>query len=395
MTTTPAPLPAPATAGTVLALIRSGAASTRAAVGAVTGLSRTAVSARITALQEAGLVVEGGEAPSGGGRPPTMLRFDQRAGVVLAVAVGRSRSQLAVCDLAGEVLAGDTADHEPGLGPDELLPGILERCSHLLDRAGRAAAEVRAVGVSIPGAVDRTRGASLDCPVLPGWDGVPLAPYFRQLTEAPVFLDNDANVLALSERGEHLDDFDNLLLVKASTGLGAGIVVDGALVRGAWGAAGELGHVKAPAAAGLACRCGEEGCLEAVAGGWALVQELRDAGRDVGHVRELVELALDGDADARALIRVAGRHVGEALAAAVDLLNPGAVVLGGDLAAAYDTFVAGVRAGLYAHAAPVVTRELQVLQSTHGAEAGVVGCARMALDVVLDPAHVDRMLAER
>lgn len=385
----------PATAGDLLALIRSGTATTRADIGRLTGLSRTAVSSRLAALLSVGLVVEGEEAPSGGGRPPTTLRFDKDAGVVVAVAIGRSRSQLGVCDLAGEVVAGDTEDHEPGLAPDDLMPGILSRCRKLLKKAGHGPADVRGVGVSIPGSVDHEKGASLDSPVLSGWDGVPLAPYFQELGGAPVFLDNDANVLAISERDALLREHRDLLLVKASTGLGVGIVVGGRLVRGAWGAAGELGHTKAPSAEGLACRCGERGCLEAVAGGWALVQEMRARGREIDHIRVLVELAVSGDAEARSLIRESGRRVGEALAFAVDLLNPEAVVLGGDMAEAYDTFVAGLREGLYANAASVATRRLQVLQSTYGAEAGVVGCAQLALEAILEPTAVDRLLSGR
>jgi predicted NBD/HSP70 family sugar kinase len=383
----------PATAGEVLALIRSGSATTRSAIAAATGLSRTAVSARLASLMEAGLVVGGEEAPSGGGRPPSTLRFNSDVGVVLAVAIGRSRTQLAVCDLAGGIQAQDARDHAPGLAPDKRMAGILERLRSLLADAGRAATDVRAIGISIPGTVDHDNVASLDSPLLPGWDGVPLAPFFAEFAGAPVFLDNDANVLAASETGSLLSTYDDLLLVKVSTGLGVGIVVRGELVRGAWGAAGELGHLKSAAAAGRTCRCGEVGCLEAIAGGWALVQELSARGREVEHVRVLVALAREGDAEARALIRESGRRVGEVLAQAVNLLNPAAVVLGGDMAAAYDTFVAGFREGLYANAASVATRKLQVLQSTHGEAAGIVGCASMAVESLLEPARVDRMLA--
>lgn len=383
----------PASAGAVLGLIRSGTARTRADLGRLTGLSRTAVSARVSALLESGLVVEGEEAPSGGGRPPVTVRLNPDAGVVLAVAIGRSRVQLGICDLEGAVLAGNAEEQQPGLSPGEVLPGIVARCRKLLAEAGRSPAAIRAIGVSIPGAIDHELGASLDSPVLSGWDGVPLAPYFQELGAAPVVLDNDTNALAISERSGLLRSYDDLLLVKAATGIGAGSVVSGHLVRGAWGAAGELGHTKSPAAAGLLCRCGETGCLEAIAAGWALVQAMRERGSDVDHVRALVALAIGGDAEARGLIRESGRRVGEALAFAVQLLNPEAVVLGGDMAAAYDTFVAGVREGLYANAASVATRRLQVLQSTYGEQAGVVGCATMALEEILSPSAVDRLLA--
>ena len=128
---------------------------------------------------------------------------------------------------------------------------------------------------------------------------------------------------------------------KISTGLGAGIISGGVLQRGAVGAAGEFGHNKTPAAAGLPCRCGDTGCLEAIAGGWALVRALQQQGHAVGHIRDVVDLANRGEPEARRLIRESGRHVGEVIAGAVNLLNPAIVVIDGDMARAYDILVAG------------------------------------------------------
>lgn len=381
----------PATAGEVFALVRRDP-TTRAEIGRTTGLSRTAVAARVDALLRTGLVVEGDAVPSGGGRPAGSLRFRAEGGVVLAAAIGRSRSQLAVCNLGGEVLAHDEEDRTPGAAPQDVLPRVVERLSVLMDRARVRDGAVRAVGVSIPGSADHTAGASLDAPILPGWNGVPLAPWFAPLGEAPVFVDNDANVMAAAEREGHLRDHGDLVLVKASTGLGLGVVVDGRLVRGARGAAGELGHVRVAGAGQLPCRCGATGCLETVAGGWALVQQMCEAGHDVPHVRDLVARALEGDALARSLVRESGRQVGEVLAAVVTLLNPEAVVVGGDMAAAYDVFVAGLRETLNGQAPPVVTRDLEIVPSTHGPMAGVVGCAAMALDEVLSVDAVDRLV---
>ncbi len=383
----------PATAGDVFELIRSGEAATRSEVGRATGLSRTAVAARIGGLLASGLVVEADEGKSSGGRPPARLRFNAGAGVVLAGAIGRSRTQLAVCDLDGTVLASEDVDQEVGVGPDELMPRIVEAFGPLLKGADSAGGDVKAVGLSIPGTVDFEQGASLDSPIMSGWDGVRLAPYFDGIVQAPVFVDNDANVMALSERRGRLEEFGDLILVKASTGLGAGIVSRGVLLRGALGAAGEIGHTKTAAAQGLTCRCGDTGCVEAVAGGWAIVQRLREQGREVGHVRDLVALAIEGDSEARQLIRESGRRVGEVLAAAVNLFNPEAIVVGGDMVRAYDTFVAGLRETVYASATALATRELQIVPTTHGERSGVVGCAAMALEQVLSARAVDRELA--
>lgn len=390
----------PATVGEVFSLIRDGRALTRSDVGRVTGLSRTAVAARLSTLLASGLVVEGADgadrAASTGGRPPAHLRFNRDAGVVLAGAIGRSRTQLAVCDLDGDVVVATDLDQEVGPGPEDLMPVVARSFAALLDESGRAPSAVRAVGLSIPGTVDFARGASLDSPIMAGWDGVELAPYLGSLTGpsgAPVFVDNDANVMALSERRGHLERYRDLVFVKASTGIGVGIVSEGRLLRGARGAAGEIGHSKSAAAEGLPCRCGDTGCVEAVAAGWALVQTARERGHDVEHVRDVVSLAVSGDPEARHLVREAGRRIGEAVASAVNLLNPEAVVVGGDLARAYDTFVAGLRESVYARASALATRELSIVPVTHGERSGVVGCAAMAIREILDSAAVDRALA--
>lgn len=383
---------APASAGDVFALIRDGLATTRREIGRRTGLSRTAVTSRVSALVAHRFVVEATEGLSTGGRPPARLALNTAGGVVLAAAIGRSRTQLAVCDLAGDVLAGRDVDQEVGLGPDELMPRVLGDLEQLLAEADRPTGDVLGVGLSIPGTVDREAGCSLDSPVMPGWDGVVLAPYLAARIPAPVLVDNDANVMALSERRGHLERFADVVMVKASTGLGAGVVCAGALQRGALGAAGEIGHTKVPDAAEAACRCGDRGCVEAVAGGWALVQRLRQHGREVGHVRDLVALALDGDGEARRLLRESGRRLGEVLAGAVNLLNPAALVVGGDMARAYDMLAAGLRESVYGNATALSTRQLQILPATHGDRAGVVGCAALVLEHVLSARAVDRAL---
>lgn len=374
------------TVGDVFALIRQRRDITRTEIGQLTGLSRTAVSARVASLAAQGLVVESEQAPSTGGRPATLLSFNADAGVVLSAAIGRSRTRLAVCSLAGDVLDLTDIDQQPELGPDDLMPDVVKRLDALL--ASHRGAHVYGIGASLPGTVDRARGASLDSPILPGWDGVELQTYFRELTEAPVVVDNDVNVIAIAEKRSAVDD---MLVLKASTGIGTGIIEGGALQRGAMNAAGELGHNKTPAAAGLPCRCGDTGCLEAIAGGWALVTALRQDGKPVSHLRDVVALAHSGDADARRMIRDSGRHVGEVLAAAVNLLNPAVLVVAGDMSGGYDIFVAGLRETLYGNATALATRTLQVVPSTHGDRSGVIGCATMILDEVLSADAIDRL----
>ena len=386
---------APATAGELLDLVRSGRASTRSQLRTLTGLSRTAITTRVSSLTSAGLLLLGEELASTGGRPPGALVFNQHAGVVVAIAIGRSRSQLAVMDLDGEELSSDSRDHEVGVGPDELMPQIAGRLVELLDGARSEVGElpVLGIGLSLPGTLDSLRGISIGSPVMSGWDGVELAPYLDEVTHAPLFVGNDADVLARSELLGRSAALDDVLVLKASTGLGLGIIADGRVLSGHLGAAGEIGHTKVDAAAGLQCRCGATGCLETLAGGWALVARARESGHEVGHLRDLVALALQGDPTARGLLRDSGRELGEVLAIAINLLNPAAIVIGGDMASAFDFHVAGIRESVYALAAPLATRDLQFLPATHGDRAGLVGCAALALDHVLAPVAVDARLA--
>ncbi|MSZ75642.1 MAG: ROK family protein [Actinobacteria bacterium] len=376
------------TAGMLFDLVRGGRATTRTQLGELTGLSRTAVTARVGALVSAGLLLPGEEMASTGGRPPGSLEVNPAAGSVLALAIGRSRVQLGVYDLTGAELASDAVEHEAGADAATLMPQVVARARALMASAP-SAGELVATGLSLPGAVDEVRVMSIDSPVIPGWDGVELAPYLARLGDAPVVIGNDADVLAYSEllgRGRSLRD---ALVLKASTGLGLGIVADGQVLKGHLGAAGEIGHTRVARAAGLPCRCGATGCLETIAGGWALVAELASSGTEVAHVRDLVAQAGRGNADARSLLRRSGREIGEVLAMAINLLNPEAVVIGGDMALAHDLVAAGIRESVYAHAAALATRDLRFLPTAYGERSGLVGCAALALDGVLHPAAVD------
>ncbi len=382
------------TAGDLLDLVREGRAQTRSDLRRLTGLSRTAVVSRVTALAEAGLLLLGEELGSTGGRPPGSLVFNHDAGLVLAAAIGRSRSQLGVFDLAGRELGSSSVDHEIGAGPDEVMAPVVAHLEALLAGLDGPSRPVLAIGLSLPGTVDPVRVVSIDSPVMGGWDGVEIAPRLASLGDVPIFLGNDCDVMARSERLGHAATYADLIVVKASTGLGLGIVAGGRVVLGHLGAAGEIGHTKVEGAEGRPCRCGDVGCLETVAAGWALLPQLAEAGHPVGHVRELTALALAGDAEAKALLRESGRRLGEMLAVAINLLNPQAVVIGGDMAAAFDVYAAGVRESVYARASALATRELQVLPATFGDRAGLVGCAAMALDEVLSAPAVDARLAD-
>jgi hypothetical protein len=162
--------------GALLQLIRSGSATSRSDLARVTGLSRTAVAARLAGLVDAQLVVESGEGASTGGRPPMRLSFNPAAGSVFAAAVGRSRIQVGLCDLSGRALAMGTHDQDVADGPEVVLTQVRDMFDQLLVQAGVEASSVRGIGVSIPGVVGPDRATALSAPALPGWEGVPSCP---------------------------------------------------------------------------------------------------------------------------------------------------------------------------------------------------------------------------
>jgi predicted NBD/HSP70 family sugar kinase len=379
----------------VLQLIRNGQCATRSDLVNVTGLARSTISQRVDALAAAGLIVERGDGKSTGGRPPTRLAFNSDGGVVLAADFGATQCRLAVSDRAGSILVEEATDLDIAAGPDACLRFALDGFHALLDRAGRAASSVEGVGVGLPGPVEFAAGRVVSPPIMPGWDGIPVPPYFAdQFPGVPVLVDNDVNVMAMGEYwARWRSSVSDLLFVKVGTGIGSGIVVDGAIHRGAQGAAGDIGHVQIPDAGDTICRCGNTGCVEAVAAGGALAAALRAAGVHAENTRDVVALARAGNRVAVPLVRNAGRLLGEVLAGAVNFFNPSVIVLGGDLAEAHEQLFAGVREVVYRRSTTLATRHLQIVRSRLGVHAGVVGCAVTVLQHILSPEAVDARLA--
>lgn len=377
--------------GTLLHLVRDGRARSRAELAELTGIGRSTVSQRVGLLLEQSLLREVGEGTSTGGRPPMLLEFNAGAGVVLAADLGATHSRLAVTDLAGEALAQLAADIDIARGPDEVLGWVEARFRELLDEADAAPADVAAVGVGVPGPVEFAAGRTVNPPIMPGWDGVPITEPLKAAFGAPVLVDNDVNIMAMGEHWAHWRHVDDLLFVKMGTGIGCGIVAGGNIHRGAQGAAGDIGHIRVSGTEAL-CRCGNEGCLEAIAGGAALAEQLRAIDVPATGARDVVELVRAGDPHASRLVRGAGRALGEVLAGVINFFNPAVIVLGGDLANAHEQVFAGVREIAYQRSTALATRHLDFGRSHLGDDAGITGAAVMAIEHVMSPEAVDQAL---
>lgn len=381
------------TAGTILDLVRSGRATTRADLAAATGLARSTVAQRVDTLLTSGLLVSGADGASTGGRPPTTLAFNGDAGVVLAGDVGATHSRVAITDLTGTVLAEHTEDVPVAAGPDVVLPWLIGAFDGLLDTAGRDRSQLRGVGVGLPGPVEFATGRPVSPPIMPGWNLHPVGDRLSQRFGVPALIDNDVNIMAVGEHWTYWRDEPFLMFVKVGTGIGSGIIAGGHVHRGADGAAGDIGHIHVPDHDDIVCRCGNVGCLEAIAGGAAMASQLRASGVSTDTSRDVVDRALAGQPDAVRAVRRAGHAIGGVLATCVNVLNPKVIIIGGDVAAAGESLLAGIREVVYKRSLPLATGHLQIALSRLGDEAGIIGAAVMVLETVLAPAAIDAALA--
>ncbi|MFJ2769691.1 ROK family protein [Streptomyces sp. NPDC087300] len=388
-------------AGDLLRLVRSGRATTRGALQQVTGLSRATVGQRLDRLFRAGWLREGAAGPAGsplGGRPALRLEFDDAHAVVLAAALETRHARAALLTLGGEVLAERSGPLAVEEGPEVVLGELGVRFAGLLRESGRPADSVCGIGLAVPGPVDTESGRVVQPPIMPGWDGYDirgrLRHAFAERTGAPgdlpVLVDNDANLMAYGEQRTHYPDCSAFALVKVSTGIGAGVVVGGEVYRGVDGGAGDIGHIRVPEGADALCRCGSYGCLAAVASGRAVARRLTLAGVPAASGSDVRALLEAGHPTAVGFAREAGRQVGEVLATVVTLLNPGVLMIAGDLAGT--PFLTGVRELLYQRALPRSTAHLDVVTSRLGEHAALVGAGTLVVEHLYAPERVEERL---
>ena len=369
----------------------------RARFTEVLGSSRGKASAEVARLTEAGLLAEEGLAESEGGRRSSLLGIPRSAGLIAAVDIGATSVDVALTTLGSELLAHKAEPADVRLGPRLVLGRIKEMVTELLEEQEARREEVLAVGVGVPGPVEQATGLLTVPPIMPGWDRYPIREVLLREYAAPVFVDNDVNVMVLGEHwggvGKGMAD---MIFVKVGTGIGSGIIIGDRLHRGPQGCAGDLGHVMVDPN-GPTCTCGNRGCLESMAAAPAMVAEAeRCARRGDSEIMAAVlkkrgelttvdigEAARRGDRCALDVIRTSGRLVGQTLASLVSVLNPSLIVIGGGVSHIGNTLLAEIRSAVYQRSLPLATRNMPVVMSELDERAGVVGASVMAAGGVL------------
>jgi len=342
-----------------------------------------------------------------GGRPPRQLAFRATAGHLLVADLGATSIDVALTTLDGRILGHHDEPARIEDGPEAELDRVDALFELLLRSAKDVPGRLWGIGIGVPGPVEFGSGRPISPPIMPGWDGYPIRERFTARYGAPVWVDNDVNLLALGEwRSGIAAGHDNVVVIKVGTGIGAGIISDGRLHRGAQGSAGDVGHIQVSDDPSVLCRCGNIGCLEAYAGGAALARGGEAAAADGSSSR--LALALDqsgsvsaedvaraasfGDPVAVAMLQSAGRRVGSMLASVVNFFNPSLVVIGGGVANSPELFIAAIRETVYRRSLPLATRDLRIAHSSLGGLAGVIGASAMVVDQLFARESIGRWL---
>jgi predicted NBD/HSP70 family sugar kinase/biotin operon repressor len=366
----------------LMAALREAGAASRSELARLTGMSRTTVASIVGELETAGVLVETGDgagASARGGRPPRRLSFSRAAGVAIGVDFGKRHLRVAAADLSHAILAEAERPVHAEEPAEAGLDAAVSLVEDVMAEAGVTAHQVVGVGLGLPGPIDIRSGRVGSSSILPGWVGVRAADELGTRLSLPVEVDNDANLGALAElHWGAAAGRSNAVYLKVSTGIGAGLVLDGRLFHGSGGMAGEIGHAIVDEQ-GPVCRCGKRGCLETLAGAPALAELLEPRlGRSIS-TAELLSLATSGDSGARRVIADAGRHIGGVVATLCDLFNPELIVVGGELGRAGEVLLDPMREQVHRNAIPATARDVEIITGVLGPRAELLGALALVL----------------
>jgi predicted NBD/HSP70 family sugar kinase len=368
-------------------MIADGYSVSRREIVKTTGLARSTIDGHLGVLLDAGLIEDGGMGGSGArGRPAQVFKVSARRGVVLIADVSVETTRLAIATLNKVIVDRREVAMRVDVGPIPLLTAITETFVEMLESNDLAPNNSLAMSIGLPGPVDSHVGYAVRPPMMPGWDGFSICRFMAERFHCDVIVDNDVNLMALGAAraygGEHLP----LLMINIGTGVGAGFVSEsGLLLHGADGAAADIGHIQMREMSDVLCNCGNRGCLEAVASVGAMAAQLsHELGEPVSS-GELIDRLVLGEATAVNIVRETAVILGRAIADLVNFCNPARIVIGGAVTECTEDILAQIRSVVYQQAQPLATRNLSVVHSELGSEAGLIGGMVSGIEQVLSP----------
>lgn len=359
-------------------------------------ISRAAVSGIVSDLMAMNLLQEAQVSTASIGRRPYMLEINPQRGLVLAIDLGITHLEILLADFSARIFASIRQEIEIQAGPTDCLRVIDQQVDRLLTTHGMTLAQVHAAVIGVPGPVMATAGIVRQPPLMPGWDQFPIRAYLQDLWELPVSVANDAELGALGEWAYGAaQEENNLVYIKAGSGIGAGLLLNGQIYHGESGAAGEIGHITVQES-GLLCTCGNYGCLETIAGGNAIVRRAFEAAQiaqtsklaeylSAGNAsaRQVALAAAEGDPAALQIITEAGICIGVAVASLINLINPGLVVIGGGLAQIGEPLLGPIRFTVQQRCLSAAAESVRIETAGLGSRSTSMGAVAQALDIAL------------
>lgn len=368
----------------------------RDALSSQLNFSKTRANAVVAGLIEQGWLDEVGQRASSGGRRAETLQLHRGLGVLLCADLGATSVEVAALTPDLQVLARHGEAVDVRAGPGIVLSRMRTLMREVLSRASIKPRQVIAIGIGVPGPVDFASGQLVEPPLMPQWDSYSIRDDLRADYDAPVWVDNDVNLMALGELWRLKRALPNFLVIKVGTGIGCGVVCHGEVYRGANGSAGDVGHICVDPD-GPRCHCGNLGCVETMAAGPAIAREAAEAaqtGRSAMLAERLAQqgeltpedvgqASRAGDAAANAIVQGSGTLIGQMLASVVNFFNPSHVFVGGGVTRIGPLFLAALRQSVYHRSLALSTRHLEILYTPLGDQAGLIGAGVLALQETL------------
>jgi glucokinase-like ROK family protein len=378
----------------LIGTIRKHGEITKGSLVSSTLYSRSKINPGIQALLKKGYIKTVGTGDYTGGRRSLKFSMNGDLGIVAGVYIGATSCDIILADIAGKIYGRYSEPGSVRSGPTPVLEHIGTLLEKIVQDSGWATDRLLAIGIGVPGPVDFAKGLLSSPPIMPGWDGFPIIQTVqKRFPTARAVVDNDVNLMALGEQYCGLSkDCENSIFIKIGTGIGAGIICNGRIYRGTNGCAGDIGHISVKKDGPL-CSCGNRGCLEALAAGPAIAErgvEAAQAGtspllasyfaKNGGSLRseDVGRAAREGDPGAIEIIRESGQMIGDVLASLVNFHNPEVIIIGGGVSHIGDLLLTSIRQAVLSRSLPLATRDLRIMFSETGADAGVLGAMALA-----------------
>jgi len=382
--------------GEVIRVLKKKGQTSRPEITQVTGWSRAKTSQQVNALIDKGYLVEIGKGLSSGGRKPRILRLNNRLGFIVGIDIGATSLDIALADIHGSILQRVIEPADVRHPPQEVLGRCRDLILEMSEVENIRPEQIIAIGLGVPGPVDFVHGVLVAPPLMPDWENYPIRDFLSEpFPSAFVVVDNDVNIMALGElRSGQGADIDHFLVIKIGTGIGCGIMVNRKIHRGYNGCAGDIGHICVDKN-GPICRCGNRGCLEAMAAGPAIARKAMQAAREGRSdlLRKMMEenngvltpedvnaACREGDEAALEIIRASGQMIGDVLAGLVNFFNPSHIFITGGIANFGNHLLIAIKRAVLRRSLPLATEDLSISFSQTGSDAGIHGAIMLALE---------------